>query len=380
MKRPLHCRAATFLSTFVLAAGLMAGTALASTPSPHAPPPPPDEGPPPQQMQQANPVEQFRQTLQQFGSFHTHPLYGEVWKPSEQVAPPGWSPYPVCHWQFDREQRTWVFNDPTEWGSIVHRHGRWANDPQHGWVWVADANAGPGWVIWRNEARSVSWAPMLPEQHGNQPPRDGWQTQDQATFNSGCRNDAPPPPAPSTRAMHNPAPMPMMAPAGPAYVPGGPVFIPGGGTDIVFIERCRRNPWLRICRPGFGPGLGGLPAACSSGIRPSWCRPACATRPWLPGCRAPAVPFAGRFSPPGATPGPLGSLCARNPAHPACRPTVRPIRPGIIVGRPIRPIITRPIGHGRIFARPGSHRPFVGGFRGGHRMAMGHRGGRSFRR
>ncbi len=376
MPRPQSCRAVPFLSSLILAASLMAGTAMASAPSASAPPPPPDETPVPQQMQQASPLDQFRDTLRQFGSFHVHPLYGEVWKPSEQVAPPGWSPYPVCHWQFDREQRTWTFNDPSAWGAIVHRHGRWANDPQHGWVWIADAHSGPGWVIWRNDSRTVSWAPMLPEQHGNQPPRDGWQTQDVATFNGGCQTGAPAAP----RASFAPPPsQPIMAHGAPGFVPGGPAFVPGGGVDIIVIERCRRHPWLRICRPGFGPGFGGLPAACSTGIRPSWCRPACATRPWLPGCRPPAVPFAGRFSPPGATPGPLGSICARNPAHPACRPIIRPIRPGIIAGRPIRPIVVRPFNPGRVIARPGPHRPFIGRI-GGPRMAMGHRGGRSFRR
>jgi hypothetical protein len=351
-----HLRAAAFVSSLLLAATFAAGAALASTTPSMAPPPPPDEPPPPgtEQMQAPGGIDQFRPTLQQFGSFHSHPLYGEVWKPSEQIAPPGWSPYPVCHWQFDREQRTWVFADPTEWGSIVHRHGRWANDPQHGWIWVADANFGPGWVIWRSEPNAISWAPMLPEQLGNLPPRDGWQRQDTATFNSGCRQSAPPAPVAGPPPPPEPGPMPRMADDGPGFgsgggFGGGPVFIPG---RPIFV-------------PGRPPFAGGLPPACATGIRPSWCRPVCATRPFSPGCRPPfRGPLAGQR---------VGNPCGRFPTLVACRTAARPF--------PVRPFVNRPFGRPHFAHRPFQHRPFAGGFRGGHRMAFGHRGGgRSFRR
>jgi hypothetical protein len=357
-----HPRAATILSSLVLVASLSAGTAIASTQSQFSPPPPPDEAPAPvaPQMQvQQSPMDQFRQTLQQHGSFHTHPLYGEVWKPSQQNAPPGWSPYPACHWQFDREQRTWVFNDPTEWGAVVHRHGRWANDPQHGWVWVADANFGPGWVFWRTEAQQVSWAPMLPEQHGNQPPRDGWQSQDQATFNSGCRQSQPPAPTAGYGPPRGGAPMPMTG--GPGYssgvvtgggggggivTGGGPIFVPG------------RPP---IFVPGRPPILGGLPPGCSLGIRPSWCRPICATRPFLPGCR-----------------GPVGGMARPFPQRPF-------LHHGHWHHRHVHHRhwhhrhfhhrhVHRPFHHHRFVGRHGGHRVFMG-HRGGHRGFIGHRGG-----
>lgn len=355
MNRRPHARAAAIVSSFVAATLFAASTALASTASSFAPPPPPDEAPAPavaaQQMQQANPIDQFRQTLQAFGSFHTHPLYGEVWKPSEQITPPGWSPYPACHWQFDREQRTWVFNDPTEWGSIVHRHGRWANDPQHGWIWVADANFGPGWVIWRSEARSVSWAPMLPEQLGNQPPRDGWQRQDLASLHSGCRQSPPPAPVAAYRPLPDPGPVAMMDHGGPAYVSGGPVYVPG---SPVFI------PGRPIFVPGRPPVIGGgLPPSCSTGIRPSWCRPICAVRPHAPGCR-PHGPHVGH------RPGHIGNPCGRFPTLVACRTAHRPMQH--------RPFAHRSFHTPRFVARPMQHRPFVGQFRGGPRMAMGHRG------
>lgn len=306
MLRLLPAKAATILSSAVMAAALTASAAFATTPS--MPPPPPEAGTPPAAPQmQPSALDQFRETLAGFGSFHSHPFYGEVWKPSEQVAPPGWSPYPVCHWQFDREQRAWNFADPTPWGAIVHHHGRWANDPQFGWIWVADANSGPGWVFWRTEGQAVSWAPLLPEQHGNQPPRDGWQSQDLASLQSGCRQSAPPAPSAGYRALPDPGPRPMMAMgSGPAYVPGGPVFIPGG--------------------PVFIPGRH-RPHICHTGIRPSWCRP------------------------------------HRHPHHPGH--VHRPHRPHHIghVHRPFRPHV---LGH-----RPMQHRPFAGQFRPGPRFAMG---------
>lgn len=368
-----HSRIASVVSSLALAVSLSIGQAFAATGG-GAPPPPPGEGEAGTAIQQTapSPMDAFRETLQQFGSFHTHPLYGEVWKPSEQIAMPGWSPYPRCHWQFDREQRSWVFNDPTPWGAIVHRHGRWANDPQYGWIWAADSNFGPGWVVWRAEPHQVSWAPMLPEQHGNQPPRDGWQTQDQASFNSGCRSSAPPPPVAGYAPPRMAPSGPVMAHGGPAFIPGGPVFVPGGG--IVIIDRCRRHPWAFGCRPGHV----GLPPSCSTGIRPSWCRPICAVRPFAPGCRRPGPVVGGVQLPQGATPGPLGSLCGRNPAHPACR-QVRPLRPGPFIGRPGHrpgPFIGRP-GHrpGPFIGRPGPRPgPFIGRMGPRPGFAMGGRG------
>lgn len=359
MRRTFCLTSRTVVPVLMLAISLTGGHAFAATeggPSPFPPPPPQDVAAPgsqPPAPPAAMAMDQFRDTLQRFGSFHQHPLYGEVWRPSDQIAVPGWSPYPRCHWQFDREQRTWVFNDPTEWGSIVHRHGRWANDPQHGWVWVADGHFGPGWVVWRTGQREISWAPMLPEQHGAQAPREGWQTQDQASFNGGCRQPGPPPPQ---RAAAPPMPGPAMGMGGGFGVTE--MAVVGGGVSILVIERCRRQPWLRICRPV----VGGLPPSCSTGIRPSWCRPICATRPHLPGCRRPGPVFGGVRVPPGATPGPLGAICATRPHLPACRGVNRPLRPGVI-GRPFqpRPIIVRPHQPRPMIVRPGPRQgPFIG--------------------
>lgn len=262
-------------SSLVVAAGLLSmAPAFAQYNGPGGSGSPPAPGgygapnayaPPQQQQPSGNPaVAQFRDVLQRFGNFSNHPRYGEVWMPGQGVVPAGWSPYPVCHWQYDKQQQAWNYQDPTEWGAIVHHYGRWAMDPQAGWMWIADATYGPGWVHWRNDNQSVSWAALTPESDGQQPPTDGWQTQDQATFNAGCRAASPPPapasyqppPAPAYTApvYTPPPPAPVYSP--PAYVPvySGPRLPPAPPPPVVVYNPqgyCQRSPWRPECRrPG----------------------------------------------------------------------------------------------------------------------------------
>jgi hypothetical protein len=101
-----------------------------------------------------------RAVLSSFGSFVQNPKYGEVWVPT--VTPPGWHPYPPCHWVQSRTYG-WYFDDRTPWGSIVHHYGRWAFDAQAGWLWVPDDKFSPGWVVWRTNAQWIGWAPMPPQ-------------------------------------------------------------------------------------------------------------------------------------------------------------------------------------------------------------------------
>lgn len=104
---------------------------------------------------------EFRQTLERHGSFLTHARYGEVWKPS--VTPESWHPYPACYWKNTKEYG-WYFDDPTEWGKIVHHYGRWTNDAEHGWIWVPGKEFSPGWVVWRWSQDYIGWAPQMPDQ------------------------------------------------------------------------------------------------------------------------------------------------------------------------------------------------------------------------
>ena len=131
--------------------------------------------------------------LAQYGNFTQHQKYGEVWVPT--VTPPGWHPYPPCHWIFTK-QLGWYFDDKTPWGAIVHHYGRWTNDQQMGWIWVPDSEFSPGWVVWRTSPKWIGWAPTPPEidiqlvstdqfNNGSQ-----WIFMDVAKMRSGCTDSS----------------------------------------------------------------------------------------------------------------------------------------------------------------------------------------------
>jgi hypothetical protein len=163
------------------------------------------------QPAQAQPpsIEQFRSVLQNFGSFHQHARYGEVWIPSAQVVPQGWKPYAPCNWAFDR-RFGWTYDDRSEWGSIVHHYGRWAHDAQAGWMWVPGTEWSPGWVAWRTSDAWVGWAPLPPEQDQQGVTSASfntdatWTFMDARAFGRQCRGEAA-------------QPQPRLAPA--EYVP-----------------------------------------------------------------------------------------------------------------------------------------------------------------
>jgi hypothetical protein len=285
--------------------------------------------------QQAGMNDQFRQVLQQYGQIVQHPTYGEVWVPNPQVTGAGWRPYPQCHWTYDRQQQAWFFNDQTPWGQIVHHYGRWASDPSMGgFVWVPGQDFGPGWVAWRNDARSVSWA-ALPPEDGQQPAPEAWQTQDLQSFNSGCRQTAPAPVASYQPSAPSYAPPPSYVPQAPVYVPQrvsvnpGPIFIPDRRPDVVIIPGrepgfCIRFPLHPACRVvGPGPGF-------------------CLRFPLHPSCRVvgPGPGFCLRFpSHPSCRivgPGPGGNFCLRFPFHPSCRGGVIG-SPGFCIRVPFHP-------------------------------------------
>lgn len=142
------------------------------------------------QLPQAQQVsDDVRATLMQYGNFVQHQKYGEVWIPS--VTPPGWHPYPPCHW-VNTKQYGWYYDDKTPWGAIVHHYGRWTWDEAVGWFWVPGAEFSPGWVMWRTSLQWVGWAPTPPDEdiHNNSPEQfnnaDYWIFIETAKFANGC--------------------------------------------------------------------------------------------------------------------------------------------------------------------------------------------------
>jgi hypothetical protein len=66
------------------------------------------------------------------GTWHSYPGYGNVWVPTHVAA--GWSPYHDGHWDWvDPWGWTWV--DDAPWGFAVSHYGRWASI-NGSWGWV----------------------------------------------------------------------------------------------------------------------------------------------------------------------------------------------------------------------------------------------------
>src|SRR5690349_3498406 len=95
--------AGTLVSSLVLAAIATAQPALARIEAPVTL----TEAQYPQAPSTRQVAEAFRQVLVRYGTFTTHPRYGEVWLPSQAVTTPGWRPYPECHWIYLRDQQVW---------------------------------------------------------------------------------------------------------------------------------------------------------------------------------------------------------------------------------------------------------------------------------
>ena len=354
-------------------------------------------GAPGSEQQPSNPaLAQVREVLERSGTIGVHPRYGEVWVPG--VVPEGWAPYPPCHWVFDRQQNAWNYQDPTDWGAIVHHYGRWAHDPQNGWMWIADANYGPGWVYWKNEGGQVSWAALTPDIDNQPVPTEGWQTQDQQTFANGCRASAPPPgpaayrppappvgvttsgpgpaPPPPVYAAPGPPPVYVPGPPRPVYVPPPPIYVPGppGPPPVVVVRppgpppvvvtrpppvvvvlpgtHCQRFPMSPACR-GTGPRPGPLPGPPGPPPGPRPPGPGPIPGP-MPG------PVVGPVRPPPLTPQ-QKRACELNASSPACRggPVVPPkqasLPPRVTPTPRPRPIVSpfmRPRGAGPVGIRP----------------------------
>jgi hypothetical protein len=274
---------------------------------------------------------QQRATLQRFGQFFPHPRYGEVWRPAQGLVPPDWKPYPPCHWNYDRQRQAWVYEDASEWGRIIHHFGRWALDPQQGWVWIAGNEWGPGWVVWRSDAQRVSWAPMPPDEDVAADPGVMenpalWHVAQAQGFDGRCPTGGPPiasapPPAPVFVAPRPAAPVFVQRPPPPVIVERPPPIIVERPPPVVVVNPpsfCQRFPTHPRC------------------IR----LPFCQRFPNHPRCVVVVRP-------------PPFTFCQRFPRHPRCR-VVLPGRPIVVPGRP-RPPVVRPLP-----GRPPIVRPFPG--------------------
>jgi hypothetical protein len=102
----------------------------------------------------------FYDELAPYGTWHSHPRWGDVWRPRRVEA--DFRPYYRGHWQYTL-QYGWLWVSDHEWGDIPFHYGRWVYDPFDGWLWIPGYVWSPAWVIWRSGGGYTGWFPMPPD-------------------------------------------------------------------------------------------------------------------------------------------------------------------------------------------------------------------------
>lgn len=134
-------------------------------------PPPPADGPPPSGADgyadtDPSALNDFRSTLDPYGSWVQDPNYGTVWVPSPSAVGDDFTPYlSNGYWSYDdgyADNYTWVSDYP--WGWAPFHYGRWAY-ASRGWCWIPGRQYAGAWVSWRYGEGPwgyVGWAPLAP--------------------------------------------------------------------------------------------------------------------------------------------------------------------------------------------------------------------------
>ena len=103
-------------------------------------------------------VDYFYDDLAPYGQWVNASPYGWVWTPYD--APLGWRPYSDGYWAYTDYGWSWVSYEPYGWAT--YHYGRWAFDPNYGWLWVPDTVWAPAWVAWQAGDGWIGWAPLPP--------------------------------------------------------------------------------------------------------------------------------------------------------------------------------------------------------------------------
>ncbi len=101
----------------------------------------------------------YYSSLGRSGTWLVSANYGRVWQPA--VYSPGWNPYYDGRWEYSDLGWTWVSD--YAWGAIPYHYGTWALDPSLGWVWIPGYVWAPSWVVFREGAGTIGWAPVPPD-------------------------------------------------------------------------------------------------------------------------------------------------------------------------------------------------------------------------
>ncbi len=121
-----------------------------------------ESGPPGDAYADTDPsaLNDFRSTLDPYGTWADDPNYGTVWVPSQAVVGDDFAPYVSGgHWAYD-DDYTWVSD--YDWGWAPFHYGRWVYGGR-GWSWIPGRAYSGAWVSWRYGAGDyVGWGPMAP--------------------------------------------------------------------------------------------------------------------------------------------------------------------------------------------------------------------------
>jgi len=105
-------------------------------------------------------ADNLRERLNNDGQFVRVDRLGEVFRP--RGVDRNWRPYSNGHWIFN-DRVGWYFESDEPWAEITYHYGRWYDDPDQGWVWVAGTEWAPAWVEWRRGGGHVGWRPLPPD-------------------------------------------------------------------------------------------------------------------------------------------------------------------------------------------------------------------------
>ncbi len=84
-----------------------------------------------------------------------------VWRPTPSVVGEDFQPY-ATNGQWVSSDYGWYFQSDYAWGWAPFHYGRWALDPNHGWIWIPGTVWAPAWVDWRIGGGYIGWAPLPP--------------------------------------------------------------------------------------------------------------------------------------------------------------------------------------------------------------------------
>ncbi|GAC1541923.1 MAG: hypothetical protein NVS2B9_08920 [Myxococcales bacterium] len=105
-------------------------------------------------------LEDFRASLEPYGTWIDTPEYGPVWRPAADDE--GFRPYYAGRWAWTRAGWYWVSDEPYGWA--VYHYGRWAHVASLGWAWLPGRVWAPAWVSWRWGAGYAGWSPLGPRE------------------------------------------------------------------------------------------------------------------------------------------------------------------------------------------------------------------------